>query len=165
MRPIPSLMLLLLAGCASAPNPAQLYMPPPPTQNAAPVPAVTRPQVPIPPPAITTDVAAKKHLEIATDAYIVCSIIATESLALQPENPAHIAITATTLCGQQGRELRIAAATIVGPDRAFGFASAAEATVREHLVALVVTIRAKARQPQQEQPSQAKPPAKKGQEI
>ena len=171
MRAISSLILLLLAGCSSVPSPAEVYLPPgnqkllqQEQREALAAPAIA--PAPAPPPQATPSVEPKDYLKRAHEAYIVCSLTAAKRLALQPEDPAHIAITATTLCGDQSRDLRIAATSVFGLLNAFNYMGTAESMMKEHVIAYVVTTRAKARQLlQEEQRAKNKALAKKGEEI
>jgi hypothetical protein len=107
----------------------------------------------------------KEALQQASNAYIACSLAAAKRLALQPEDPAHIAITAMTLCSDREVALRKAVISVWGLRYYPPYMESWEKTTKEHIIALVVTTRAKARQLQDELRTRAKTPVKKDQDI
>jgi hypothetical protein len=168
------IVTLPLAACAGTPGPGNVYMSAIPAAGPMhdPVMAIQlerprreriRPEAAIATPTGSSDVELRKRLLSENDAYVACSLKNGGQLALQPENPALIAITATTLCRTQAHNLRAVADMAMGNERSGAFMHNAEVAAREHVVAFVVAMRANARQ--QEQQSPIDPPIKKGQDI
>jgi hypothetical protein len=164
----------LLAACAGTPGPGNAHTSALPAAAPMHDPAMSvqlersrreriRQEAAIATPTGSSDVELRKRLMSENDAYVACSLKIGGQLALQPENPALIAITATTLCGTQARDLRAVADMAMGNERSGAFMHSAEVAAREHVVAFVVAMRANARQ--QEQQSPTDPQIKKGQDI
>jgi hypothetical protein len=85
-------------------------------------------------------------LKRATDRFADCSFDVAARLALEPEDPVHIAGTAITLCGGEALHVWVIAASIASSEQSVAFVRSVETSVREHIVAFVIAVRTRVRQ-------------------
>jgi hypothetical protein len=104
----------------------------------------------------------REKLERAQRAATKCVLAQASRLAMQPENPEHIALAAMAACHRQDQSLRSAAELAYGRERTPLYMLLVEEEMRKGVVALVVTLRSRARQPE---PEPARPGTRRGAEI
>jgi hypothetical protein len=146
---------LLLAACAPTTTPetslATNSAPvtaagPASATEAKPGPAITSPQ----------DISAvRDRLKATQKSYAECVLKAAQGLALQPENPAHIAVAATQSCVRTERAMQDAALPVHGT-RTFEYMRAARVLVQETAIGLIVRTRAAAKRPPASKPAPAR---------
>lgn len=131
------------AGCATdnAPSPAIV------TTNTS-APAITN-NAPI----AADDGRLRQNLEQALRAATACVMGHANGLAMQPENPDHIALAAMLACDRQEQLLRNAAELVHGRERSPLYMRFIEEEMRKGVVAVVVTLRSRARQQEPTKPS------------
>jgi hypothetical protein len=95
----------------------------------------------------------KEKVEQAQRAATKCVLSQASRLAMQPENPDHIALAAMAACHRQDQSLRSAAELAFGRERTPLYMLLIEEEMRKGVVALVVTLRSRARQPEPTRPS------------
>ncbi len=110
-------------------------------------------------PAITTSAAVaaedrrRQNLEQALRVATTCVMGHANRLAMQPENPDHIALAAMLACDRQEQLLRNAVELVHGRERSPQYMRVIEEEMRKGVVAVVVTLRARARQPESKRPN------------
>lgn len=130
-----------LTGCATgnAPSPAIV--------TSAPAPTITT-SAPV-----ATEDRRRQNLEQALRAAATCVMGQANRLAMQPENPDHIALAAMLACERQEQSLKIAAELVYGRERSPVYMSHIEEEMRKGVVAVVVTLRSRARQQEPTKPA------------
>jgi len=99
-----------------------------------------------PPPAVADPFSPKADFQLASRAYIDCSLGAAVLLALRPEIPDLIANAAIKRCAHRARELRQLVIPIAGEGGSLYIMLEVDDLLREHARTLVVTIREEAEQ-------------------
>jgi hypothetical protein len=127
----------------------------PPGPISAPAPAASASA-----PIATDNGHLREKLERAQRAATKCVLAQASRLAMQPENPEHIALAAMAACHRQDQSLRSAAELAYGRERTPLYMLLVEEEMRKGVVALVVTLRSRARQPEP-----ARPGTRRGAEI
>jgi hypothetical protein len=131
-----------LAGCATG------NAPPPAILTNASAPAITTSA-----PIAAEDRRLRQNLEQALRVTTTCVMGQANRLAMQPENPDHIALAAMLACDRQEQLLRNAAELVHGRERSSQYMSVIEEEMRKGVVAVVVTLRSRARQQEPTKPA------------
>jgi hypothetical protein len=141
-----TLIILLWAmcsvtGCATgnAPSPAIV------TNTSAPTITTSAP--------VAAEDRRRQNLEQALRVAATCVMGQANRLAMQPENPDHIALAAMLACERQEQSLKIAAELVYGRERSPVYMSHIEEEMRKGVVAVVVTLRSRARQQEPTKPA------------
>jgi len=128
------------------------------TDNNTPSPAIVTTNTSAP--AITNNapIAAdngrlRQNLEQALRAATACVMGHANGLAMQPENPDHIALAAMLACDRQEQLVRNAAELVHGRERSLLYMRLIEEEMRKGVVAVVVTLRSRARRQEPTKPS------------
>ena len=132
----------VMGGCATGNAPSPVIV-----TTATSAPAITN-NAPI----ASEDGRRRKNLEQALLVATTCVMSYANRLALQPENPDHIALAAMLACDRQEQSLRAAADLMLGRERSPLYMRRIEEEMRKGVVAVVVMLRSRARQQELNKP-------------
>ena len=95
----------------------------------------------------------RENLEQALRVATTCVMGHANRLAMQPENPDHIALAAMLACDRQEQLLRNAVELVHGRERSPQYMRVIEEEMRKGVVAVMVTLRSRAHQPESTRPN------------